>query len=75
MIGLDSLAGTIVRNYDPVEFDLQPGLYPIGVVFGCWRDQQVIGPGHLTVLIRHPGERDFQPARADEVLRPLPPPR
>lgn len=68
------MAGSESRSYEPVDFTLQPGLYRIGVAFGCWHERQAIGPGQLTVMIRHPGEQLPRPARPDEILRPLPPP-
>lgn len=63
------LLGPATRNFEPVSFALQPGLYPIAAAFGCWADQQEKGAARLSVLIRHPGEQDFRPARADEILR------
>ena len=62
-------SGPATLNFAPVWFDLRPGLYPIAAAFGCWNDQQEIGRGTLGVLIRHPGEQDVRPARADEILR------
>jgi hypothetical protein len=38
-------------------FDLQPGLYPISWVFGCWKDQEAVGPGRISVLVGHPGDQ------------------
>ncbi len=70
-----NLVGPVSRSYDPVEFELRPGLYELAAAFGCWHDGQVIGPGDLTVLIRHPGEQSLLPARSDEILRPLLTPR
>jgi len=64
-----NLSGPATRRYEPVSFDLQPGLYPIAVAFGCWDSQQEKGAGTLSVMIRHPGEEDLRPARADEILR------
>jgi hypothetical protein len=63
------LAGPATLNFEPVSFMLQPGLYPIAVAFGCWNNLQEKGAGTLSVLVRHPGEQVFQPARADEILR------
>ena len=60
---------TTSRNYPPAWFDLRPGLYPIGWVFGCWHDNVEIGPGRLTILVGHPGETMLSPARPDDVVR------
>jgi hypothetical protein len=60
---------TISRSYPPAWFDLRPGLYPIGWVFGCWHDNAVIGPARLTILIGHPGETMLSPARPEDVIR------
>lgn len=70
-----NLPGKISRSSDPGLFELQPGLYRIGIGFGCWHDQQNAGTGALTVLIRHPGEQEPQPARPDEIVRPVSAPR
>jgi hypothetical protein len=58
-----------VLTFEPVSFTLQPSLYPIAVAFGCWRDTQESGVGKATLLIRHAGHDDLQPARPDEILR------
>jgi hypothetical protein len=50
------------------QFDLRPGLYPIGWAFGCWHDQETIGPGQLTVLISRPGDATRQPARPGDFV-------
>jgi hypothetical protein len=62
--------GNDSRTFDAAKFDLQPGLYPVFWVLGCWRDQQTIGSGTLTVLIRHPGEQTLHAALPDEIVRP-----
>jgi hypothetical protein len=61
--------GNVSKTFDAARFDLQPGLYPIGWAFGCWKDQEVIGPARITVLIGHPGEQAPQPARPDDIVR------
>jgi hypothetical protein len=63
------LAGPKVLNFEPVSFTLQPGLYPIAVAFGCWRDTKEGGVGKAIVLIRHPDQDELRPARPDEILR------
>jgi hypothetical protein len=60
---------TISRSYPPAWFDLRPGLYPVGWVFGCWHDNAVIGPARLTILVGHPGETMLSPARPEDVIR------
>ncbi len=59
------------RMPDPVDFDLQPGLYRIGVAFGCWRGREMAGPAKLSLMIRHPGEAALHPARMEDVVRPV----
>jgi hypothetical protein len=63
-----SLVNDISQTFDPIKFDLQPGLYSIGWVFGCWHEQEEVGPGRMTVLIGHPGETGLQPARPGEIV-------
>ena len=61
------------RMPDSADFDLQPGLYRIGVAFGCWRGQEMAGPAKLSLMIRHPGEAALHPASAEDILRPVTP--
>jgi len=63
-----SLVNDISQTFDPIKFDLQPGLYSIGWVLGCWHEQEDVGPGRMTVLIGHPGETGLQPARPGEIV-------
>ena len=65
-----AFAGNESKTFDAARFDLQPGLYPIGWALGCWREQQAVGPGRITVLISHPGDQALQPARPDDIVRP-----
>ena len=60
----------VSRTFDPAHFDLQPGLYRIEWIFGCWHDRAEVGSGQMTLLIQHPGEQSLEPARADEIIRP-----
>jgi hypothetical protein len=62
--------GNVSRTFDAARFDLKPGLYPIGWVLGCWRGQETIGPGRITVLMSHPGDQALQPASPDDIVRP-----
>jgi len=62
--------GNASKTFDAAKFDLQPGLYPIGWVLGCWRGQETVGPGRITVLVGHPGDQALQPARPDDIVRP-----
>jgi hypothetical protein len=64
-----AFAGNKSKTFDAARFDLQPGLYPIGWALGCWRDQETVGPGRITVLISHPGDQTLQPARPDDIVR------
>jgi len=61
--------GNETATYDAPRFDLQPGLYPVIWVFGCWHDHEVVGPGRMTLLIAHPGDPMPLPARADDIVR------
>jgi hypothetical protein len=63
-------AGNSSKTFDAARFDLKPGLYSIGWVLGCWRDQATVGPGHITVLMSHPGDQALQPAGPDDIVRP-----
>lgn len=62
-------AGNTSKTYDAVSFNLQPGLYPIGWAFGCWRDKQAVGPGRITVLVGGTGDQALEPARPDDIIR------
>ncbi|HLJ63158.1 MAG TPA: hypothetical protein VKT70_03575 [Stellaceae bacterium] len=62
--------GNVSRIFDAARFDLQPGLYPISWVLGCWRDQETVGPGLITILMSHPGDEVLQPADPDDIIRP-----
>lgn len=59
-----------VRDYGPAGFDLQPGLYPLSVAFGCWRDGRMVGPGRIGVMLRRPGEGTLRPIGPAELIRP-----
>jgi len=61
--------GNVSKTYDAVRFDLLPGLYPISWVFGCWRDQEAVGPGRITVLMSHPGDEALQPVPPEDIVR------
>lgn len=63
-------AGNTTKTYEAIRFDLQPGLYPISWIIGCWREQETIGPGRVTILLRHPGDETLQPAGPDDIVRP-----
>ncbi len=67
-----NMNGNAVVNYAPTEFQFDPGLYLIVLAVGCWRGDQMVGPGTVDLMIRHPGETSLVPARADEVVRPVP---
>jgi hypothetical protein len=58
----------MLKNFDPIRFDLQPGLYRIFMLFGRWRDQHPIGPGKATLMIAQPGET-LQPATGKDLVR------
>lgn len=66
-----NVVGTVAAMFKPLEFNLQPGAYGMILAAGCWRGQQVVGPGRVTMLIRHPGEQAFQPVQPAELVRPV----
>jgi hypothetical protein len=65
-------AGDAVLNFPATEFRLEPGLFLLQVAAGCWRGDHMVGPGEMTVMVRHPGESVMKPAMADEITRPVP---
>jgi hypothetical protein len=65
-----STEGSAVLTYPATQFRLDPGLFRVGVGVGCWRGEQVLGTGDLTLLVRAPGEAALRPATADELMRP-----
>lgn len=67
--------GDVSKTFDAARFDLKPGLYSIGWVLGCWRDQVSVGPGRITVLMSHPGDQALQPAGPEDIVRPDIPPQ
>lgn len=69
------VSGSFTHTFDPTEFALQPGLYRVGVVFGCWKGDQAVGPGRLTLLIQRPGEAQPTPPHPSEILRPVTTPK
>jgi hypothetical protein len=64
------IVGEHDETWPAVAFDLKPGSYLVLMAFGCWRGDQMLGPGELTLMIEHPNETAPQPARADEIWRP-----
>ncbi|MEJ0092758.1 MAG: hypothetical protein WDN46_04825 [Methylocella sp.] len=62
--------GNVSKTFDAARFDLKPGLYPIGWVLGCWRDQEMIGPGRTTIVMSHPGDQTLRPVAPDDIVRP-----
>jgi hypothetical protein len=61
--------GATSRTFDAAKFDLQPGLYSIGWALGCWRDQDSVGQGRITVLIGRPGDQTLRPAGPEDIVR------
>lgn len=68
-----SVVSDISQTFDPIKFDLQPGLFSIGWAFGCWHEREEAGPGRMTVLISHPGETGLEPVPPGEIVRAKPP--
>ena len=56
------------KTFPGTQFELEPGLYPIAWVFGCWHEQTETAPGSLTLIIGHPDDVQPLPARADDIL-------
>ena len=67
-----NINGQTILNYPPTEFRLEPGLFLLDVVAGCWRGDRAVGPGDATVLVRHPGAQSLQPVAAYEIIRQVP---
>jgi len=63
-----SLYNQVDKTFPGTQFELEPGLYPIGWVFGCWHEQAETVPGSLTLMIGHPGEAQPLPARLDDIV-------
>ncbi len=59
--------------FDPIQFQLTPGLYPIALAFGCWQGAATGGPGRITVMIGHPGSAGLVPATGAEIVHLAPP--
>jgi hypothetical protein len=68
-----NMNGQAVLNFPPTEFRLEPGMFLLEIAVGCWRGDQMVGPGELTVMVRHPNEATLEPATADELIKPQPP--
>lgn len=68
-----NMVDDISKTFEPVRFELQPGLYRLQWAFGCWEGQQESRTGSLTLLVGHPGEAAPRPARPGDFVRPAPP--
>jgi hypothetical protein len=64
-----NVVDSISATYDAAQFELEPGLYPIGWAFACWRDQSEVASGRMTILLRRPGEETLTPLRPGEIVR------
>jgi hypothetical protein len=62
------LSDDFSKVYGAGRFDLSPGLYPVGWVFGCWRGGAVTAPGRAAILVQHPGETRLSPAAANDFV-------
>ena len=61
--------GNTSKTYDAARFNLQPGLYQLAWAFGCWHDNEVVGPGRITILVSHPADQTLQPALPADIVR------
>jgi hypothetical protein len=69
------IANDVSKTYDPIRFNLQPGLYNIAWAFGCWHDAEMSPSGRMTVLVGHPDAHlQLSTARPDEIVRVKPAP-
>jgi hypothetical protein len=66
-----SLSGQGVLTYGTTEYRLEPGLLHLVLATGCWQGQSMNGNGEVTVLVRHPGQAEFQAVAADELISPV----
>jgi hypothetical protein len=64
-----NVASAVSRDYAAAWFDLRPGLYPIAWAFGCWHNNEVAGPGRMTILISRPGDNTLLPAGPGDFVR------
>jgi len=67
-----NLVDDIAKTFEPVRFELTPGLYRLQWAFGCWEGQQESRTGALTILVDHPGEPAPRPARPGDFVQPAP---
>jgi hypothetical protein len=67
---VESIVADFSKTFDAPRFELQPGLYRTGWTFTCWHDREPVGPGRLTLLVRHPDEDALAPARPDDIVGP-----
>jgi hypothetical protein len=58
------------KTFSRGSFDLQPGLYPVTWMFGCWHDREMVRSGRISLLIGHAGEQKLSPVPPDDILRP-----
>jgi hypothetical protein len=65
------ISNNFSKTYEAAKFDLQPGLYPTSWALGCWRGQETVGPGTMTILMSQPGDQSLQPVHPDDVVRPV----
>ena len=50
--------------------EVQPGLYSVVWMFGCWHDREMTQSGRISLLIGQGSEQKMAPVRPDDILRP-----
>lgn len=62
------MVGQTDITFEPVAFDMKPGLYQTVVAFGCWNDGTMVGTGRLTLMVRGPADQTLAPLRDEAIL-------
>ncbi len=57
------------------KLNLDPGLYDVEWVFGCWRYGKPVEDGRMILLVGRPGASEPSAAHAGDFLRPISPAR
>jgi hypothetical protein len=60
----------LTKMFDRGLFDLQPGLYSVVWMFGCWHDREMTQSGRISLLIGQGSEQKMAPVRPGDILRP-----
>jgi hypothetical protein len=64
------VSGDMFKTSTPMLFDMEPGLYEMGMAFGCWRDGAVAGPGQARMMVSRPGATVLLPVDLGAIVWP-----